>query len=274
MSLFSMNQPTSVGSVDLKAVVLDWEQPIENTKAFAAAQGPFDLILVSECVYLGWAEDPFEPLLSTLRELVTDHSAVVLLAFEERGVSGGSAVAPSTRVSVDGSCFTKCRVAREFFQCASKRGFVVEDLSTAFAPFRRNSKVKCVAMKRKAWQLAEQLPDPIPSFEGVDQLALQNAHPLDSTIVFVEQDHTYYVKWRDSSDFTKTGCLSVSGLVHSYFPQFDAAKAIQKMKAGRNWNEENKYWGLEDSQIQELWHASGRTSASQGSRCEYWVVFF
>lgn len=54
-----------------------------------------------------------------------------------------------------------------------------------------------------------------------DLLATKNHHPRDDRIIFDEDAHTYTV---DGEIYP----TSVSGIVHSLFPQFDAEEVIAK----------------------------------------------
>ena len=49
------------------------------------------------------------------------------------------------------------------------------------------------------------------------------------------------------------------------FSKFDADKVITNMKLGKNWNENNKYWGMTDDEIKMMWKTSGKESADMGT---------
>jgi hypothetical protein len=103
-------------------------------------------------------------------------------------------------------------------------------------------------------------------------LARSNAHPRDERIRFDEQAHAYYV-----DDLRYPG--SVSGLVHEYFPQFDAVSVIDKYYDKWKIQKEGKYaalikyltnaLGLSEElvklEIARSWSASGRAASGAGT---------
>jgi hypothetical protein len=95
-------------------------------------------------------------------------------------------------------------------------------------------------------------------------LATTNSHPLDSTIRFTESNHKYQVDF-DGSGFESNSIISVSGLVHSYFPVFDPDDAIQKMMKGRNWHRGNPCYHLTPVQIKEKWNSNATTASTRGT---------
>jgi hypothetical protein len=52
-----------------------------------------------------------------------------------------------------------------------------------------------------------------------------NEHPRDSRITFDESTHTYYI------DGSSENVISVTTLIHSYFPKFNADDVIKKMRS-------------------------------------------
>jgi hypothetical protein len=95
-------------------------------------------------------------------------------------------------------------------------------------------------------------------------LAMANIHPLDSTIRFTEETHKYQVDF-SGEGFESHDIISVSGLVHNYFPVFDPDDAIQKMMKGRNWNPGNQYFQLTPTEIKDLWKANANTASTRGT---------
>ena len=91
-------------------------------------------------------------------------------------------------------------------------------------------------------------------------LCNKNPHPRDKYIKFYEEGHKYEILTDSSSTYT-----SVTTWVHNHFPKFDAEGVITKMMRGRNWNSDNKYWGMAPAQIQEMWSASGKEASTAGT---------
>ena len=100
-------------------------------------------------------------------------------------------------------------------------------------------------------------PDP-------DHLAELNSHERDSCIMFEEDTHTYYVNF-DGTQFVTAGVISVSKLVHDYFPTFDPDDAVEKMMKGRNWKPGHRYFGMLSSTIKEEWTTNGAVASSRGT---------
>jgi len=94
-----------------------------------------------------------------------------------------------------------------------------------------------------------------------------NPHPRDTHITFDEGPHIYTVD--GDSNYT-----SVTTIVHQHFGKFDSDKVIQNIKNGKKWNENNKYWGMTDEEIKELWKENGRVSAEKGTIMHYNIECF
>ena len=73
-----------------------------------------------------------------------------------------------------------------------------------------------------------------------DLLALErdNAHPRDTRIVFDEATHRYTI------DGNRIYSISVSGLVHQYFPHFDARKVVDTYYKSWSENKKSRYFSL------------------------------
>ena len=105
-----------------------------------------------------------------------------------------------------------------------------------------------------------------------DLLATKNHHPRDDRIIFDEDAHTYTV----DGDIYPT---SVSGIVHSLFPQFDAEEVIAKNFDKWKDNKQSPYYRYiqyaelrmhlnEDEIKKELaktWNAFGNSRAEYGT---------
>jgi len=103
-------------------------------------------------------------------------------------------------------------------------------------------------------------------------LATQNAHDRDDRIRFDPITHKYFV---DGARYPS----SVSGLIHDFFPQFDATKVIDQYYNSWKNNKENKYnpliqyltgiVGLNDEmakrEIARNWSQAGNRASTQGT---------
>jgi WD40 repeat protein len=85
-----------------------------------------------------------------------------------------------------------------------------------------------------------------------------NHHPRDDRIYFIESTHTYYV------DGDSTGYISVTKLLHAFFPHFDPVAIIKKMRNGKNWAK-SKYFGRTDKEIMDEWNENGRIASEAGT---------
>lgn len=89
-------------------------------------------------------------------------------------------------------------------------------------------------------------------------LAIQNYHKRDDNIIFVEEGHLYTIL--DSGIHP----ISVTSIIHKYFPQFDADKIITKMMQSPNFAY-GKYAGKTREQIKLEWDENGRSASSLGT---------
>ena len=100
-------------------------------------------------------------------------------------------------------------------------------------------------------------------------LALANQHERDAHISFQEEGHKYTIHTDPNSKYT-----SVTTWNHSHFPHFNADLVIQKMMKGKNWNPQNKYWGLTSQQIQDQWTANGAAVSGAGTKMHEQIEHF
>jgi hypothetical protein len=89
-------------------------------------------------------------------------------------------------------------------------------------------------------------------------LALKNRHPRDNNIEFDEPRHVYTVNG------SSRGIVSVSGLHHHLFSEFDADKVIDNMMRSRKWPE-SKWYGMSKQAIKAAWNANGREASEAGT---------
>ena len=100
---------------------------------------------------------------------------------------------------------------------------------------------------------------PIPTY-----LSDLNTHPRDSLITFEEGPHIYTINGERG---TYTSCTT---FVHSHFSDFDADSIIDKMMAGKNWNDPKyKYFGMTREQIKTQWNTKRDSSSYKGTRMHY-----
>lgn len=94
----------------------------------------------------------------------------------------------------------------------------------------------------------------------MNSLELQNPHPRDSRIRFVEDTHTYYVDGsKDASEYTST-----TKLMHCLFKPFDADEVIGNMRRSKNW-ENSKYYGMSPEEIKDSWEENRDSAAKSGT---------
>ena len=93
---------------------------------------------------------------------------------------------------------------------------------------------------------------------GVMALRLKNPHPRDARVHFIEDTHKYYI------DGSSEDYISVTTLIHSLFPHFDADQVIKKMRRGRNWKS-SKYFGMTDEEIKKSWDDNRDSAATSGT---------
>lgn len=93
-----------------------------------------------------------------------------------------------------------------------------------------------------------------------DVLALRNPHLRDQGIKFYKQGHRYEIATDPKKRYT-----SVTTLVHSQFPKFDADAIIAKIMKSKSWVVGHKYWGLTADEIKALWNSSGSAAACSGT---------
>jgi hypothetical protein len=89
-------------------------------------------------------------------------------------------------------------------------------------------------------------------------LRLKNPCARDAEIVFVEKSHVYYLK---SCPFK----ISVTGHVHSFFPEFLPDEVIAKMMRNKAKFDAGEYAGQTVAQIKALWKERGTQAADCGT---------
>jgi ATP-dependent exoDNAse (exonuclease V) beta subunit len=93
-----------------------------------------------------------------------------------------------------------------------------------------------------------------------DVLASRNPHLRDQGIKFYQQGHRYEIITDPRKRYT-----SVTTLVHSQFPKFDADAIIAKIMKSKGWVPGHKYWGLTAEEIKASWNSNGSAAACSGT---------
>jgi ATP-dependent exoDNAse (exonuclease V) beta subunit len=100
-------------------------------------------------------------------------------------------------------------------------------------------------------------------------LSNYNSHPRDQHLVFDEPTHKYTILTDPDSNYT-----SVTTINHSHFPHFDADVVIKNMMKGRNWNPQNKYWGLTPEEIKAQWAQNASSVSGAGTDLHFNIECF
>ena len=100
-------------------------------------------------------------------------------------------------------------------------------------------------------------------------LSNYNSHERDQNLVFDEPTHKYTILTDPKSAYT-----SVTTINHRHFPHFDADAVIQNMMKGKNWNPENKYWGLTPDQIKAQWAQNASSVSGAGTDLHFNIECF
>jgi hypothetical protein len=88
----------------------------------------------------------------------------------------------------------------------------------------------------------------------------KNSHEKDNKIRFDEAPHIYYISG-------KAYDTSVTKFVHSYFPCFNAKKAIKAIRNSvKHQQPSSEYYGKTDEQIEQGWKANGAEASKAGTK--------
>ena len=110
------------------------------------------------------------------------------------------------------------------------------------------------------------MPDRLTTLEK------KNPHPMDARIVYVDSTHKYYL---DGIELP----ISITGVIHDLFPQFDPTKTINKYYDNWSVDKNGKYHalisylrivrGMADAEIKTeiatLWSSSGSAASEAGT---------
>jgi hypothetical protein len=100
-------------------------------------------------------------------------------------------------------------------------------------------------------------------------LSNANFHARDLHIQFEEIGHKYTILTDPDSKY-----MSVTTWNHSHFPKFDSDSVIKNMMRGKNWNPENKYWGMTREQIKQQWSNNGASVSGAGTDMHFEIECF
>lgn len=100
-------------------------------------------------------------------------------------------------------------------------------------------------------------------------LSNKNPHNRDVNIKFYEHGHRYEITTDPGKKYT-----SVTTLVHSQFPKFNADAVIAKIMKSKNWGPGHKYWGLTADEIKASWNTSGTAAANSGTNLHEQIEHF
>lgn len=96
-------------------------------------------------------------------------------------------------------------------------------------------------------------------------LSTLNSHPKDEAISFVEEGHFYHVN--DKS------FISVTTVIHKFFPHFDADKIIGKMMKSPKFNK-GPYAGMTPEKIKAKWEHDRDEAANLGTLMHHDIELF
>lgn len=91
-------------------------------------------------------------------------------------------------------------------------------------------------------------------------LANKNPHIRDKNIVFQDEGHIYTLTHKNVDHHP----ISVTTLIHKFFPHFDADKVIDKMMNGKKWDK-SPYFGKTRQEIKNEWSNSGKEASHLGT---------
>ena len=183
----------------------------------------------------------------------------IQFGFLETERSGNKRIALEVPPSED----VKKRKAKEWSSSTLVLG--IEYCPVCLSPEHSTVTTSCCAPREVT---ADELPPNIPEYININLLSARNPHLYDFSIKFLENVHKYYVRWYapDQGMYTCANTVSVSTFVHDYFGHFDPDTTIHRMINGRNWNPNNKYYGMTPCQIKAMWEENGRRASDQGSK--------
>jgi hypothetical protein len=110
---------------------------------------------------------------------------------------------------------------------------------------------------------------PITNINEKSVLANRNLHERDANIKFYQRGHRYEITTDPLKKYT-----SVTTMVHSQFPKFDADAIIAKIMKSKGWAPGHKYWGMTPEEIKASWNSSGTAAATSGTNLHEQIECF
>ena len=98
-----------------------------------------------------------------------------------------------------------------------------------------------------------------------------HSHPRDKNITFYEVGHKYDLLHPVTNKVLNP--ISVTTLIHAYFPHFDADAIIRKMMSGKNWKQ-SKYYGMTVDEIKKSWDDNRDDAAGRGTAMHAKIEYF
>src|SRR5699024_3482473 len=89
------------------------------------------------------------------------------------------------------------------------------------------------------------------------QYNLLNKHQRDERVKFYPEPHIYEIDGIIAD--------SATTIISKFFPEFDPDYVIYKMKNGKNWGPNNKYFRMSDQEIKDGWNKKGNIALEKGS---------
>ena len=100
-------------------------------------------------------------------------------------------------------------------------------------------------------------------------LSIRNQHVRDANIKFYQRGHRYEIETDPNKKYT-----SVTTLVHSQFPKFDADAIIAKIMKSKAWQPGHKYWDMTADEIKTSWNSNGSAAACSGTNLHEQIEIF
>ena len=100
-------------------------------------------------------------------------------------------------------------------------------------------------------------------------LSSRNPHVRDANIKFYQRGHRYEIETDPNKKYT-----SVTTLVHSQFPKFDADAIIGKIMKSKAWQPGHKYWSMTADEIKASWNSNGSAAACSGTNLHEQIEVF
>ena len=107
------------------------------------------------------------------------------------------------------------------------------------------------------------------SSKNISVLSTKNQHERDKFIKFYSRGHRYEILSDPGQKYT-----SVTTLIHSQFPKFDADAVIANIMRGKSWAPGHKYWGQTAEQIKAGWTSNGAAVSSAGTNLHEQIEVF